>query len=266
MDFGAVPARRATRSWSARAASWRRSLGEAGSSKSTATRSSRDDDRIADADGRMPAALRNDADWAYFQAELDRADWVAHRPGEPRGDAQPKGRRRLVAFAHRARARAARRRLVVEPAVGWPGRTSRRASRPQAARLPCPAGRRRSMFSWNSASRRSICRASAASPCLAAAACSARCEAGATANELLRRGAASRTASRDRPGGGRYADALESPTARCLIRRKSSGRQCGSADVDDDSLPAAAPHKTAQEREIRNRRFSATPPQCEKIP
>jgi hypothetical protein len=32
-----------------------------------------DDDRIADAAGRMPEALRNDADWAYFQAGLDAA-------------------------------------------------------------------------------------------------------------------------------------------------------------------------------------------------
>ena len=32
-----------------------------------------DDDRIADATGRMPQALRNDADWAYFQAGLDAA-------------------------------------------------------------------------------------------------------------------------------------------------------------------------------------------------
>lgn len=31
------------------------------------------DDRIADARGRMPEALRNEADWALFQAELDRA-------------------------------------------------------------------------------------------------------------------------------------------------------------------------------------------------
>jgi hypothetical protein len=35
-----------------------------------------DDDRIADATGATPAALRNDADWAYFQAELDRAALV----------------------------------------------------------------------------------------------------------------------------------------------------------------------------------------------
>jgi hypothetical protein len=32
-----------------------------------------DDDRIADASGAMPDVLRNDADWAYFQAELDRS-------------------------------------------------------------------------------------------------------------------------------------------------------------------------------------------------
>ncbi len=30
-----------------------------------------DDDRIADADGAMPDALRNDADWRYFQQQLD---------------------------------------------------------------------------------------------------------------------------------------------------------------------------------------------------
>jgi hypothetical protein len=32
-----------------------------------------DDDKIADAHGRMPAALRNEADWRRFQDELDRA-------------------------------------------------------------------------------------------------------------------------------------------------------------------------------------------------
>jgi hypothetical protein len=32
-----------------------------------------DDDRIADASGETPAALRNEADWTYFQSELDRA-------------------------------------------------------------------------------------------------------------------------------------------------------------------------------------------------
>jgi len=33
-----------------------------------------DNDRIADATGRTPDVLRNDADWAYFQAELNRSD------------------------------------------------------------------------------------------------------------------------------------------------------------------------------------------------
>ncbi|WP_342363026.1 hypothetical protein [Terrarubrum flagellatum] len=32
------------------------------------------DDRIADADGDMPTGLLNDADWRYFQSELDRCD------------------------------------------------------------------------------------------------------------------------------------------------------------------------------------------------
>ena len=36
-----------------------------------------DDDLIAGPDGRTPDALRNEADWAYFQRELDRADLVA---------------------------------------------------------------------------------------------------------------------------------------------------------------------------------------------
>jgi hypothetical protein len=37
-----------------------------------------DDDRIADAGGAMPKALHNEADWAYFQAELDRSDLIAY--------------------------------------------------------------------------------------------------------------------------------------------------------------------------------------------
>jgi hypothetical protein len=55
-----------------------------------------DDDRIADAGGSMPESLRNDADWTYFQAELDRADLVAL--GRLGHEANPnfKRRRRLV--------------------------------------------------------------------------------------------------------------------------------------------------------------------------
>jgi hypothetical protein len=51
-----------------------------------------DDDRIADAAGRTPVVLRNDADWAYFQAELDRsAVTVLGRLGH---EANPNPRRR----------------------------------------------------------------------------------------------------------------------------------------------------------------------------
>jgi hypothetical protein len=51
-----------------------------------------DDDRIADKTGRTPAALRNDADWAYFQAELNRSDLtVLGRLGH---EANPNPRRR----------------------------------------------------------------------------------------------------------------------------------------------------------------------------
>lgn len=52
-----------------------------------------DDDRIADPEGRMPEALRSEADWAYFQAELDRAAvTVLGRLGH---EAHPNPRRRL---------------------------------------------------------------------------------------------------------------------------------------------------------------------------
>jgi hypothetical protein len=54
------------------------------------------DDRIAEADGTVPAALRNDADWSRFQAALDEAAvTVLGRRGH---EANPnrKGRNRLV--------------------------------------------------------------------------------------------------------------------------------------------------------------------------
>ena len=51
-----------------------------------------DDDRIADASGGMPDVLRNEADLAYFQAELDRANLtVLGRLGH---EANPTRRRR----------------------------------------------------------------------------------------------------------------------------------------------------------------------------
>jgi hypothetical protein len=55
-----------------------------------------DDDRIADSSGKTPASLRNDADWAYFQRELDCADIIAL--GRLGHEANPnfKRRRRLI--------------------------------------------------------------------------------------------------------------------------------------------------------------------------
>lgn len=54
------------------------------------------DDRIADASGDMPSALKNDADWIRFQAELDAsAVTVLGRLGhEAHGN--PRGRQRMV--------------------------------------------------------------------------------------------------------------------------------------------------------------------------
>ena len=55
-----------------------------------------DDDRIADADGAMPAILKNDAEWAFFQNGLDAADVTVL--GRRSHDATPnhKQRQRLV--------------------------------------------------------------------------------------------------------------------------------------------------------------------------
>jgi hypothetical protein len=58
-----------------------------------------DDDRIADAHGRMPDALRNEADWRAFQAGLDRMNAVLL--GRVSHEATPNrsGRLRIVASA-----------------------------------------------------------------------------------------------------------------------------------------------------------------------
>jgi len=52
-----------------------------------------DDDRIADAHGDMPGVLRNDADWAYFQSELDRCALVVL--GRLGHEANPNSKQRL---------------------------------------------------------------------------------------------------------------------------------------------------------------------------
>jgi hypothetical protein len=54
------------------------------------------DDRIADADGGFPEALKSDADWRYFQAELDAADLSLLGRVSHAAAPNPRGRRRLV--------------------------------------------------------------------------------------------------------------------------------------------------------------------------
>lgn len=55
-----------------------------------------DDDRIADASGVTPEALRNEADWAYFQSELDRAAIVVLGRLGHEANLNPRQRLRLV--------------------------------------------------------------------------------------------------------------------------------------------------------------------------
>lgn len=60
------------------------------------------DGRIADRDHKMPAALRNDADWRRFQAALDRAALVV-----------------VGRLGHEAHPNPGRKRLVVTSRVAW---------------------------------------------------------------------------------------------------------------------------------------------------
>ncbi|MDF2811463.1 MAG: hypothetical protein K0S56_2494 [Microvirga sp.] len=55
-----------------------------------------EDDRITDASGATPEALRNEADWRYFQAELDKSDVVVLGRLGHEANPNAKGRRRLV--------------------------------------------------------------------------------------------------------------------------------------------------------------------------
>lgn len=55
-----------------------------------------DDDRITDAAGDMPDALRNDAEWAFFQAGLDAADVTVLGRSSHDVTPNPNRRRRLV--------------------------------------------------------------------------------------------------------------------------------------------------------------------------
>ena len=55
-----------------------------------------DDDRIADARGRFPDCLKNEADWTYFQAGLDDAGATLLGRRSHEASPNPKGRLRLV--------------------------------------------------------------------------------------------------------------------------------------------------------------------------
>jgi dihydrofolate reductase len=99
-----------------------------------------EDDRIADASGSTPPALRNEADWAYFQAELDRAALtVLGRLGH---EANPnaKGRRRLVLSRSAAGLERRADAWWWNPArLTWPEVTAE--ALPEGGRVAVPGGR-----------------------------------------------------------------------------------------------------------------------------
>jgi len=101
-----------------------------------------EDDRIADSSGQTPPALRNEADWATFQAELDRAQLVAL--GRLGHEANPnvKKRNRLVLSS-------SARGLELRPDSCWwwnpetlPWAEAARALLPEGGRVAVPGGQR----------------------------------------------------------------------------------------------------------------------------
>lgn len=100
-----------------------------------------DNDCIADADGRMPDALRNEADWARFQAELDSAVLVVLGRGGHDAHPNVRGRLRMVVSSHVAG--------VERREDGWwwnPGQASLgealRLAAPTGGKIAVPGGRR----------------------------------------------------------------------------------------------------------------------------
>ena len=97
------------------------------------------DDCIADASGAMPEALRNDADWAYFQAELDLAEWVALGRVSHEAAPNPRRRRRLILSRASQGLEARADGWWWRPeAVAFPEVVARLA--PQGGRLATPGG------------------------------------------------------------------------------------------------------------------------------
>ncbi|NIX77776.1 hypothetical protein [Microvirga terricola] len=100
-----------------------------------------DDDRIADAAGRMPDILRNDADWAYFQQELDAADLTVLGRAGHQANPNSKGRLRLVLSSSSTG-------LERRPDGWWwnpdlvPWTDAIRAVLPDGGRVAVPGGRR----------------------------------------------------------------------------------------------------------------------------
>lgn len=100
-----------------------------------------DDDRIADETGRTPDVLRNDADWAYFQKQLDLSDvTVLGRLGHETNP-NPKGRKRMILSSSA--------RGIEKRDDGWwwnpqalPWTDAVRTVLPQGGRVAVPGGRR----------------------------------------------------------------------------------------------------------------------------
>lgn len=100
-----------------------------------------DNDCIADASGQTPDVLRNDADWAYFQAELNKSDvTVLGRLGHE-ANPNPKGRLRMIVSSSSAG-------LEQRPDGWWwnperlPWDQAIRTVLPQGGRVAVPGGRR----------------------------------------------------------------------------------------------------------------------------
>jgi len=99
------------------------------------------DDRIADAQGAMPAALRNKADWDYFQAELDRADLVVLGRLGHEAHGNPAGRTRMVVSTSAAGVERRQNGWWWNPVqVPWPEAAA--TALPRGGRVAVPGGRR----------------------------------------------------------------------------------------------------------------------------
>ncbi|GEO14228.1 hypothetical protein [Microvirga aerophila] len=99
-----------------------------------------DDDRIADAEGRMPDVLRNDADWAYFQSELDRCALVVLGRLGHEANPNPKQRLRLVVSSSSSGLEQRNDGWWWNPAV-LPWSEASRLALPQGGRVAVPGGR-----------------------------------------------------------------------------------------------------------------------------